>query len=58
MGVPFESNEEKLAKFLAELINGGDWDDPNFFAEQHKRVWREKADQVLKFVNQHFKTYP
>lgn len=32
-----------MARFIAELINGGDWDDPNYYTEEQKELWRKHA---------------
>jgi hypothetical protein len=35
-----------MARFIAELINGGDWDDPNFYTEEQKELWRKHAEVI------------
>ena len=35
-----------MARFIAELINGGDWDDPNFYTEEQKELWRKHAEKI------------
>lgn len=35
-----------MARFIAELINGGDWDDPNYYTEEQKELWRKHAEAI------------
>ena len=37
---------ESLAKKLAEYINGGTWEDPRYYTEEQKDLWREHAGVV------------
>lgn len=34
---------EKAAKRLAERINGGKWEDPNFYNDEQRALWRAHA---------------
>lgn len=39
-------SDNTMARFIAELINGGDWDDPNLYTEEQKELWRKRADKI------------
>ena len=38
-----------LAKFIAERINGGTWEDPQYYADEQRALWEEHA-KVIKSV--------
>lgn len=44
-------DDSSLAKFIAELINGGDWNDPQWYTEEQKRLWYGHAEAIMSFIH-------
>ncbi len=36
---------DAVAADMAEEINGGSWDNPDFYGEDHKELWRKRAEE-------------
>lgn len=41
---------EDIARAMAQETNGGDWDNPNFYHETHKMLWRQRATIALRVI--------
>jgi hypothetical protein len=41
---------EELARWLAERINGGKFDDPQFYTEEQRELWRGHARALMAHV--------
>lgn len=42
---------EAIAQQIAELINGGRWDDKQFYTDEQKALWRNHAQTIFSIVH-------
>jgi hypothetical protein len=47
---PSDKKIRRMAKKLAETINGGVWKDPQFYTEEQRGLWRKHAREILHFL--------
>lgn len=38
---------EDLARWLAETLNGGVWDDPRWYTPEQRELWRDHARKLI-----------